>query len=854
MLSKLSLKDKFPPGLINVVRHPAFIAASVALLVMLYFVSDILHTKLITEPHDKTLQAAAKVIPSKVSKTLTAALKEHRQTLQKVATSAVLNTAMTSAPISDADSPAPTPEQALSVPTEIESLLPDARAIHISQNPRDFKDQSNFVALTLIDAALRGKAPPITTMKQDEWLVVMAEPIPGESTAPGDDNYSASKSPAPDNDTLGAILIEMPFSAFDTLFKDQDPSLGKLALIQKISGLGQQTLASAGGSGIGKEARASVTAVPGLSVTFKPSQKMIDQHHPDTGLFRLIRAGLWVMALLGIVATSVFVGRRVNVAHQPNPSDTDTEKKAPSKSQYLLKREAGTLVETSTDSPEDKEDDGKNAEEQPVAKQENDVKSADDGEVFDLNEASATGTSDWPPHIFRDYDIRGLAGKEINEDFANALGQTLGTQALDNDEDTIIVGRDGRLSSPALSEALIGGLLMSGCNVTDLGEVPSPVVNFVSQAASAKRAIIVTASHNPANYNGFKLLRSGASLHGSDIQMLRDDMLARHWRHGEGIRTLEISGEAYLDAICQNIETLSPLSVVVDCGNGVAGTLAPQLMQQLGCECTPLYCDVNGAFPNHQPDPTQEKNLEDLIQVVAQTESDLGLAFDGDGDRLVAVTSSGRIVWPDELMMIFARDIVARHPGSDIVFDVKSTRRLTTLISGYGGRPVMWKTGHSHIREKVAELKAPLGGEFSGHLFFNDRWHGFDDGLYAAARLLEVLSLREQSLDAVIQSFETSVSTAEIRIPISEADKFATMEKIVAAADFENAKINTLDGLRVDFEDSWGLVRASNTEAALTLRFEADDKTQLSAVQEQFKALLASVDPELEQALNSALA
>lgn len=807
--------------LIVLLRHPVFIVTCIALLLALYFANQFLQQKLIAEPHDKALLAAAQIIPANLSPALTNELNERRQTLRDAATTALLENAQL---------------DTASAYKQVAALLPDVSHVRFVQKPTGLVDQSDFVAKTLIDAALNGAHPPITTVKRAEWQVLMAEPVFGSDI--NDDTSSSTGS-----NTVGAILIEIPVTALAAPLSTTDPALGRLELIQRIPGLGQQTLVSTGSTGVGNANDTPVTAVPGWLLRFTPAQKMIDQYHPDTTTFQALRAGLWAIALLAIALVGKRLSRRPdkenNVADTSAPSTkagTASTNKAQPKSQYLHKGEADTLSQS-------------------------------DDDVFDLDESQhdqpaeslstefqTTSKPDWPAHVFRDYDIRGLAETEIDEGFANALGQTLGTHTLDKEEHTVIVGRDGRLSSPALSEALIGGLLMSGCNVVDLGQAPTPAVNFASQTSTqANTAVIVTASHNPGTYNGFKIVSSGATLHGTAIQTFRDDMLAQRWNSGGGSRTSETIGDAYLDAICQDIETLTPLSVVVDCGNGVAGTLAPQLMEKLGCECIPLYCDVNGAFPNHPPDPTQPANLQDLIQVVEQAKADIGLAFDGDGDRLVAVTASGRIVWPDELLMIFARDIVTRHPGSDIVFDVKSTRRLSTLISDYGGRPVMWKTGHAHIREKIAELQAPLGGEFSGHLFFNDRWHGFDDGLYAAARLLEILSLREQSLDALLSTFEPTVATAEIRLAVEEADKFSLMEKIVAAASFEDANIHTLDGLRVDFENSWGLVRASNTEAALTLRFEADDATQLSAVQHQFKALLASVAPELELKLEQAL-
>ncbi|MBQ0719609.1 MAG: phosphomannomutase/phosphoglucomutase [Gammaproteobacteria bacterium] len=447
--------------------------------------------------------------------------------------------------------------------------------------------------------------------------------------------------------------------------------------------------------------------------------------------------------------------------------------------------------------------------------------------------------------VFRQYDIRGKANSQIDEDFALRLGRAIGSDMVNSGQQNLLVGCDGRTSSPQLKAALIEGALAAGCNVIDIGLMPTPVLNFaLASLDTVDSGVMVTASHNPAEDNGFKIYYNQQVISGAEILSLKMAMDARIWTSGQGeLQQLDVSSQ-YTEAVVKDMAPSSKqLRVVIDCANGAAGPLAPALFEALGCEVIPLYCDIDGTFPNHAPDPSVPDNLIDLITIVKHEGADLGLAFDGDGDRLVAITAEGRIVWADELLMIFARDVIGRYPETDIVFDVKSTRRLGNLISNYGGHPVMWKTGHSNIRRKIAETGAPLGGEFSGHLFFNDRWFGFDDGLYAAARLIEILDQREQSLEQIVAAFETSVATPELRIPLAESQKFAIVEKLAESV-FPEAKRITIDGLRLEYPEGWALVRASNTSAHLTLRFEAQDKQALSRLQHQLKQQLIPLLPD----------
>ena len=445
-----------------------------------------------------------------------------------------------------------------------------------------------------------------------------------------------------------------------------------------------------------------------------------------------------------------------------------------------------------------------------------------------------------PNEVFRDYDIRGLAYTQITAEFAARLGAALAIMFKGRNHNAIYVGRDCRLNSEDLSTALCQGLLNQDMDVIDLGAVSTPVVNYsIHCGDQADLGIMITASHNPKQYNGFKIVVRDEVIDGDTLQKLKQLMHLPSPKPAQmgQLKAVDMS-KSYLDAITQNCNAKNHFKIVVDAGNAVAGPLAEQLFTQLGYDFTPIFCTPDGEFPNHDPNPSDENNLIPLKETVAANKADLGFALDGDGDRLVVITGNGAIVWPDQLMMIFARDVLARNPGSDIVFDVKSSKRLAELIRQHSGRPVMCKTGHAHVRKQVHDNDAPLGGEFSGHIFFNDRWKGFDDGLYAAVRLLEILSSLEQTLDQVIDGLESSVSTPEILIPVKEEEKFSLMQTLATNCEFEQAHIVALDGLRVEYPYGWGLIRASNTSANLTLRFEADDDASLEMVKLAFQNVL----------------
>lgn len=454
---------------------------------------------------------------------------------------------------------------------------------------------------------------------------------------------------------------------------------------------------------------------------------------------------------------------------------------------------------------------------------------------------------DVPQSIFRAYDIRGIVDETLSEDVVELIGKAFATEALSRGQSKVCVGYDGRLSSEPYCEALTRGIVSTGADAIIVGRVPTPVLYFATHHLETGTGVMITGSHNPGNYNGFKMMIGGSTLAGDDIQKLYNRIILQDFESGQGERSEQEVARDYLDTILNDIAVAAPLKVVVDAGNGVAGELGPMLIEELGCEVIPLFCEIDGTFPNHHPDPGKPKNLQDLIAAVEEHNADLGLAFDGDGDRVGVVTNLGKIIWPDRLLMLFAKDVVSRNPGADIIFDVKCSRRLNGLISGYGGRPIMWKTGHSLIKAKMKETGALLAGEMSGHIFFKERWLGFDDGLYSAARLLEILGIEDATSEEVFATFPEDVSTPEINIEVTDENKFEYVEKLChLKGNFSDGNVSTIDGLRVDFPNGWGLCRASNTTPMLVLRFEADDESALEQIKDKFKEQLKAVDASLD--------
>ena len=449
--------------------------------------------------------------------------------------------------------------------------------------------------------------------------------------------------------------------------------------------------------------------------------------------------------------------------------------------------------------------------------------------------------------IFRAYDIRGIVGQSLDRQVAELIGQAIGTAMLARGLDDIVVGRDGRLSGPEMIDGLVAGLRKAGRNVTDIGMAPTPVVYFAAYHLLAGSCVSVTGSHNPPDYNGFKIVLGGETLSGDTIVELHTLIAEGRLHEADLHGTLQQRSvdDDYANRIASDVQLHRPLRVVVDAGNGVAGAIAPRVLTAIGAEVTPLYCEVDGTFPNHHPDPSEAANLVDLVDTVRRLGADLGVAFDGDGDRLGVVTREGNNIFADRLLMLFADDVLERNPGAVIVYDVKCTGRLPGQILRAGGSPLMWKTGHSLIKAKMRETGAELAGEMSGHFFFKERWYGFDDAIYAAARLLEILAAQPLPPAEVLDALPDGVSTPEIKVDAPDGDPHAFVDRFRDAARFEGARLSTIDGLRVDWPDGWGLVRASNTTPVLVMRFDADDAEALARIQATFREQLLALQPGL---------
>jgi len=446
--------------------------------------------------------------------------------------------------------------------------------------------------------------------------------------------------------------------------------------------------------------------------------------------------------------------------------------------------------------------------------------------------------------IFRAYDIRGIVDQSLTDATVYHIGRAFAATACAQGIREILVAADGRLSGPRLKQVLCQGLTDSGCQVLDIGYVPTPVLYFAAHQRPDQTGIMITGSHNPSDYNGFKMMLGGETLSGEQIQSLADRIEQQAYVDGQGsIEPLEIT-QAYAERIIGDIRLQRPMKVVVDCGNGIAGGIAPELLKRLGCEVIPLFCEVDGTFPNHHPDPGKLKNLQDAIAAVTEHQADLGLAFDGDGDRVGVITPSGQVVFPDRVMMLFAEDVLSRNPGAEILFDVKCSRLLPRVIEQAGGKATMWKTGHSLIKRQMKACGALLAGEMSGHIFFRERWYGFDDGLYSAARLLEILSARDENADAIFSAYPEDISTPEINIEVREDNKFALVNAL-QQVEFPGGQVSHIDGVRVDYPDGWGLMRASNTTPVLVLRFEAENGSALARIRHEFQSRLSAIDPDL---------
>ena len=713
----------------------------------------------------------------------------------------------------------------------------------------------NFAALDLLQRAENGTPPsPEAFRVGKQWLLYSAVALRSSPQQPAE----------------GTLLLVTSLDRFLATLPKLPAEAGQLRLVQQFSNSPVQLLAQRGGAGLESEAINLPSANPNWKLSFLPGAALSTSALPPLLLLTAALAALGGLLLgLQLVLSAQQRRLRDDVTHlgrMVQELSAGRTIKTPTLSLPALDALARSLVRLplrATDTVTAKA----SAAPQPATRQPQSNEYVDplyqDTDILDIDildedqdwlgldpkeretAMSAPKAPQLPASIFRAYDIRGVVGDTLTNDTAYWIGRAVGSQSLAQGEPNVSVGRDGRLSGPELVQHLIQGLVDSGCSVSDVGMVPTPVLYYAANVLAGKSGVMLTGSHNPPDYNGFKIVIAGDTLANEQIQALRQRIETNDLSEGVGQAEQVDVLESYFKRIRDDIALAKPLRVVVDCGNGVAGVIAPQLIESLGCKVIPLFCDVDGNFPNHHPDPGKLENLEDLIAKVKSENADLGLAFDGDGDRVGVVTNAGTVVFPDRLLMLFAKDVVSRNPGADIIFDVKCTRRLTPLISGYGGRPVMWKTGHSLIKKKMKETGALLAGEMSGHIFFKERWYGFDDGIYSAVRLLEILSQDKRSAEQVFSAFPNDLSTPEINIKVTEESKFTIIDALHRDAHWGEANITTLDGVRVDYPKGWGLVRASNTTPVLVLRFEAESEEELKRIQEVFRAQLYTVAPDL---------
>ena len=714
----------------------------------------------------------------------------------------------------------------------------------------------NFAGLDMLRRTESGQQPAIEAYRVGErWLAYSAVALRLSENQPAQ----------------GTLLLAFDLQRLLAAVPALPPEYGQVQLVQQFANTPAQVLLQRGQAGDAAAAQTFATGNPYWKISFTPGPGLTQGSISPAmlGLAFLLALG---GALIGMILVQCALQRRVNLdAQQLGQMLKELSAGKNVKAFSLSIPTLDALAQSLARLPRRSSAEGSSTAvkgtaaapaAQPAAKpaervdplfQDTDILDIDildeDQDLLGLEQSPAMSNSQSAPQlpddIFRAYDIRGVVGDTLTAEYAYWIGRAIGSQSLAQGEPKVIVGRDGRLSGPELLQQLVQGLLDCGCEVTDIGMVPTPVVYFAANVLEGRSAVMLTGSHNPPDYNGFKIIIAGDTLANEQILALKTRLDNNDLATGVGsVQQVDVLPR-YFKTIRDDIALAKPLRVVVDCGNGAAGVIAPQLIEALGCSVIPLFCDVDGTFPNHHPDPGKPENLVDLIARVKSENADLGLAFDGDGDRVGVVTNTGNIVYPDRLLMLFAKDVVSRNPGADIIFDVKCTRRLTPLISGYGGRPVMWKTGHSLIKKKMKETGALLAGEMSGHIFFKERWFGFDDGIYAAARLLEILSQDKRNAEQVFSAFPNDICTPEINIEVTDESKFSIINALQRDGHWGDANLTTLDGVRVDYPKGWGLVRASNTTPVLVLRFEAETTEELKRIQEVFRAQLYTVAPDL---------
>ncbi|MBE0486258.1 phosphomannomutase/phosphoglucomutase [Marinobacter sp.] len=751
---------------------------------------------------------------------------------------------------------------------QLQAALPGAEAVFVFRYraiPRTGNNDNllGFAGLELARRAENGQSLlPDAFPRNDQWYLQFAAPV----------RHPVS------NAVVGSVLAVYDAAHLQSRLSVANGQLGgQLSLQQAASGASRTVVSSGRGSG---PAEARTLLNPDWSVVYQPAFAPASLIDPLVmalliGVPALVAAVVvWMLlsgaqrairqdvALLIQWSHKVFGGERVKLPTFRWDMVASTGEVLYRLSQMVEKRLAkaaeSARPKSSSGSPK-----GATAPAEEPLFQDKDVPDIDmlDGDedvlgfggsedsLFDEDipdvEETMLPSVDVSPEIFRAYDIRGIVGETLSAEVVEIIGRAIGSEASSRGVSSLCIGYDGRHSSPELADALARGVMATGCDVIHVGAVPTPVLYFATHHLQTGSGVMVTGSHNPANYNGLKIMLGGETLSGEAIQALYHRIQTADFTSGRGAQSREDVRRAYLDRIVGDIAVAAPLKVVVDAGNGIAGELGPILIEELGCEVTPLYCEIDGDFPNHHPDPGKPANLQDLIAKVQETGADIGLAFDGDGDRLGVVTNTGKIIWPDRLLMLFARDVVSRNPGADVLYDVKCSRRLAGVISEAGGRPLMWKSGHSLMKAKMKESGALLAGEMSGHIFFGERWYGFDDGLYSAARLLEILGIEDRHSEDVFNDFPEDISTPELNVEVTESEKFAIIERLGQLGEFGDGSISTIDGIRVDYADGWGLCRASNTTPVLVLRFEAETEDALERIKMVFREQLTKAAPDL---------
>lgn len=695
------------------------------------------------------------------------------------------------------------------------------------------------------------KTQPEAYKFEDQWLTSMASKVAHPRI----------------EDHWAVIIVTLDNKQIAQQLKLLGGASGRVALEQVYSGAGKKdrvdTVAVSGDGKTGPNTRYADVPDTSWRVSFSPSDELLEELSINqvpmyTALGLIILSAFLSLSLVLVLFTrklNAEVARIISAADQKTPLNLAIPElvsiaKQLRRATLRALRQSGAGVSDVASREMEPLETRSSGLTNPLFQSKNLI----DEEVLELDLADGStadslpigGEPAFPVHVFRAYDIRGNAQTELTDDLISNIARAIGTMAGEMGEQVLIVGCDGRISSPRIKSALVRALLESGRDVVDIGLVPTPLLYFATRHLKYRSGIMITGSHNPADYNGLKIVLNQQTIAAGAIEQIRDRVIAGKFSSGNGRVIREDIVPAYMEEVLHDIAIAVPLRIVIDAGNGATSELAPRLFEELGCEVERLHCHIDGRFPGHPPDTSNEENLADLIRRVVEVKADFGVAFDGDGDRLAVVTSSGHIVRSDVLLMIYAQDVVSRNPGADVVFDVKCSRHLSKLITRHGGRPVLWKTGHAFMKEKMRETGALLGGEFSGHMFFGERWYGFDDGMYAAGRLAEILSTHGESLDETIGKFPVTVNTPEIIIPVPDNYKFELVEKIINNADFTSGKVNTMDGIRVDFSDGWGLIRASNTVPALTARFEADTQENLEIIQDEFRAQIALIDPEIK--------